>query len=254
MSPTSYQTAPPRVACRSSGENYHIIAPRLCQSFFSRAGHFFAARGMGGCFHGCKPRRSVVKYLRSRPRAGNARETARPFPPCQESRPPAARAVTDPGARPVLALPRPIPDGPPPLSGANKGENAFRPRRVKAQPAPRFSGRFGGPAGPPKCSGPGPPAKQGPRRKTPTGRLWRAKGPPKNPPFRLPPCRVKARTVGPPRFSGRFGGPAGPPSCNRIARPPPVVQTSRRALTAPTARFTPHLRVALGLRPNSPQG
>ena len=139
MSPTSYQTAPPRVACRSSGENYHIIAPRLCQSFFSRAGHFFAARGMGGCFHGCKPRRSVVKYLRSRPRAGNARETARPFPPCQESRPPAARAVTDPGARPVLALPRPIPDGPPPLSGANKGgKRVPPPPKQGPQPDPPF--------------------------------------------------------------------------------------------------------------------
>ena len=34
----------------------------------------------------------------------------------------------------------------------------------------------------------------------------------------------------------------------------PVAQSSRWALAAPSARFAPHLRVALGLRPKCPQG
>ena len=34
----------------------------------------------------------------------------------------------------------------------------------------------------------------------------------------------------------------------------PVAQSSRRALAAPTARFAPHLRVALSLRPKCPLG
>ena len=45
-----------------------------------------------------------------------------------------------------------------------------------------------------------------------------------------------------------------PSECIRIARLFPVAQSSRRALVAPTARFAPHLRVALGLRPKCPLG
>ena len=113
--------------------------------------------------------------------------TARPITVPREP-PPGCKGGHGRGAPPVFALPRPIPDGPPPISGANKGENAFRSLR----PPP---GGFGGPHPSTPSSGP------------------------------LSP--------------GRFGGPAGPPSCNRIARLCPVVQTSRRALTAPAARFTP---------------
>ena len=188
MSPTSYQTAPPRVTCRSSGVYYHSIGPSLCQSFFAKDTQFFCS--------GRQAARSLISPLQTpavcgkippfpAPRRKRAR-TARPPVPCQESRLPGCEGGHGPRRAPVSALPRPIPDGPPPISGANKGENAFS---RSDRPLP-----------------------------------------------------------------GRFGGPAGPPSCNRIARLCPVVQTSRRALTAPAARFTPHLRVALDLRPNSPQG
>ena len=102
------------------------------------------------------------------PRRKRAR-TARPPVPCQESRLPGCEGGHGPRRAPVSALPRPIPDGPPPISGANKGENAFRP-------------------------------------------------------LRPPPGGLEGRS---------------PPKCNRIARLCPVVQTSRRALTAPAARFTP---------------
>ena len=116
--------------------------------FLEKTRNFFEAAGRPrpASFPRCKPRPSVVKYPRSRLRAGNAREPRAPLSRAKRAASPAARAVTDPGALPVSALPRPIPDGPPPISGANKGENAFS---RSDRPLP---GRFGGPAGPPSCN------------------------------------------------------------------------------------------------------
>ena len=111
------------------------------RNFFEAAG-----RPRAASFPRCKPRPSVVKYLRSRPRAGNAREPRAPPVPCQESRLPGCEGGHGTRRAPVSALPRPIPDGPPPISGANKGENAFS---RSDRPLP---GRFGGPAGPPSCN------------------------------------------------------------------------------------------------------
>ena len=67
-----------------------------------------------GAFSGCKPRPSVVKYPRSRLRAGNARETARPITVAREpplrlrgrSRPRRAPRLCAPSANPR----RPAPD------------------------------------------------------------------------------------------------------------------------------------------------
>ena len=131
MSPTSYQTAPPRVTCRSSGVYYHSIGPSLCQSFFAKDTQFFCS--------GRQAARSLISPLQTpavcgkippfpAPRRKRAR-TARPPVPCQESRLPGCEGGHGPRRAPVSALPRPIPDGPPPISGANKGENAFRPLR-----------------------------------------------------------------------------------------------------------------------------
>ena len=72
------------------------------------------------------------------------------------------------------------------------------------------------------------------------------------PAFRAPSCARNASRRTPRRISPglspappvrRFGGLA-----------VPVAQSSRWALAAPSARFAPHLRVALGLRPKCPLG
>ena len=59
------------------------------------------------------------------------------------------------------------------------------------------------------------------------------------------PTPARRRALRPHQPSGGSEGPRGPSECIRIARLSPVAQSSRRALAAPSARFAPHLRVAL---------